>query len=70
MKASSGEVLYQLGKKLCSRVDLQWSRDKFKAAFNVRVAAVVFDDEGKANIENILASMAETDLSKTVCVKY
>ena len=43
---------------------MRWSDDDLNAAMNDRVAAVLFDDEGKANIEDILAGLAETDFAQ------
>ena len=43
---------------------VRWSNDELNAAMTDRVAAVLFDDEGKANIEEILAGLAETDFAQ------
>ncbi len=64
MTVSAGEVAYRLGKAPCSGVGLQWSEDESSAALDGRVAAVLFDDEGRANIEDILAGLAETDFAQ------
>ena len=48
----------------CLGVGLQWSDDELNAAMDGRVAVVVFDDEGKANIGEILAGLAETEFAE------
>ena len=64
MTVDAGEVEYLLGKAPCSGVGLRWSGNELSAAMDGRVAAVLFDDEGKANIEDILAGLAETDFAQ------
>ncbi len=60
----AGVVLYRLGVAPCSGLGLQWSDNELSTAMDDRVAEVLFDDEGKANIEDILASLAETDFTQ------
>ena len=43
---------------------MRWSGDELNAAMNGRVATVLFDDEGRANIEEILAGLAETNFAQ------
>ena len=64
MTVGAGEVVYGMGSPPCSGVGLRWSDDELNAAMDGRVAAVLFDDEGKANIEDILAGLAETDFEQ------
>ena len=64
MKVGAGDFVYDLGAPPCSGVGLRWSNEEFDAALNDRVAAVLFDDEGKKNIEVILAGLAETDFAQ------
>ena len=64
MTVGTGEVVYGMGGPPCSGVGLRWSDDELSAAMDGRVAAVLFDDEGKANIEDILAGLAETDFAQ------
>ncbi len=53
--------MYRIGGFPCSGIGLRWSDDELNAAMDGRVAAVLFDDEGKADIEDILAGLAETE---------
>ena len=53
-----------MGSHPCSGKGLRWSDEEMAAAMGGRVAAVVFDDEGKANIEEILARLAETEVAQ------
>ncbi|MCY4147840.1 MAG: hypothetical protein OXF73_00515 [Gammaproteobacteria bacterium] len=60
MKVDAGNVLYDLGQPPCTGVGLEWSNEELNAALDDRVATVLFDDEGKNNIGNIFAGLAET----------
>ena len=64
MTVGAGEVVYRIGDAPCSGVGLRWSGEELSAAMDGRVAAVLFDDEGKANIEEILAGLAETEFDQ------
>ncbi len=63
MTVGAGEVVYRLREAPCSGLGIRWSDNELSAAMDGRIAAVLFDDEGKANIEGILASLAETDFA-------
>ncbi len=52
-----------MGKAPCSGIGRQWSDHELNAAMDDRIATVLFDDEGNAYIEDILASLAETDFA-------
>lgn len=60
MTVGAGEVVYRLGTAPCSGVGLRWSDNELIAAMDGQVAAVLFDDEGKANIEDIFAGLDDT----------
>ena len=64
MTAGVGAVVYDLGKVPCSGVGLQWSNDELTSALKGQVVAALFDDEGRASIEEILAPTAETDFAR------
>ena len=64
MTVDAGNVVYSIGGEPCSGVGVRWSGDELDAAMNGRVAGVLFDDEGKANIEEILAGLAETNFAQ------
>ena len=64
MTVGAGEVVFRLGEVPCSGVGLRWSDNELNAAMDGRVAAVLFDDDGKANIVDILAGLAETDFAQ------
>lgn len=64
MTVSAGEVAYDLGAPPCSGVGLRWSNEELDYALNDQVAAVLFDDEGRTNIEVILAGLAETEFAQ------
>lgn len=60
----AGQVVYAIGSTPCSGTGLQWSDDELDGAMDGRVAAVLFDDEGKSNIKEILAGLAETSFAQ------
>ena len=60
----AGKIVYRIGGAPCSGNGQRWSDEELSAALKGRVAAVVFDDKGKANIEEILGALAETDFSR------
>lgn len=64
MTVSAGEVIYVLGEPPSSGVGLRWSAVELNDAMSGRVAAVLFDDVGRANLEEILAGLAETDFTQ------
>ena len=64
MTIGAGEAVYDMDSSPCSGVGLQWSDDELNAAMDGRVAAVLFDDEGKTDIEDILAGLAETEFEQ------
>ncbi len=64
MTVGAGEIVYDVGGAPCSGVGLRWSDEELTAAMDGQVAAVLFDDEGKANIGQILAGLAETKFAQ------
>ena len=60
MTVGAGELVYRLGTAPCSGVGLRWSDNELSVAMDGQVAAVLFDDEGKANIDDIFAGVPET----------
>ncbi len=64
MTVGGGEVVYEIDAEPCSGAGIRWSNDELTSALQGRVAAVLFDDEGKANIEKILVASAETDFAR------
>ena len=64
MKVRAGTLVYSIDGDPCSGTGLQWSDEEVNVAMDERVAAVLFDDEGKANIEQILAGLAETNFAQ------
>ena len=61
MTVGVGQTVYSEGRAPCFGIGLTWSGDDLDAAMNGPVSAVLFDDEGKADIEDILTSLAETE---------
>lgn len=64
LTVAAGERIYAIGNAPCSGVGLKWSGDELGAAIDGSVAAVLFDDAGKADIEEILADLADTNFAQ------
>ena len=64
MTVDVGEAIYNIGAAPCSGVGLRWSTDALNAAIDGPVASTLFDDKGKADINEILASLAETNFAQ------
>ncbi len=60
MTVARGEAVYSTGDPPCTGLGLTWSGEDLDAALDGSVAAVLFDDEGKADIEEILRGVVET----------
>lgn len=64
MKVAAGETVYNEGAAPCSGLGLTWSGDELDAAMNGPVAAVLFDDAGRSDIEGILTGLVETEFEQ------
>lgn len=61
MTVAAGTQEYALGAVPVTGLGLSWSEAELAAALAAEVAALVFDEAGKANVEQILAEVAETE---------
>ena len=64
MTVAVGQALYSLGGAPCLGSGVQWSEEELHDAIEGPIAVVLFDDEGNANIKDILASLAETQFAQ------
>ena len=64
MTVAAGERIYTIGNAPCLGIGLKWSSDELDAALDGPVAAVLFDDAGKADIEEILAGLADANFDQ------
>lgn len=64
MTVAEGEVNYQHGAAPCTGAGMSWSDDELDTALVERITPLVFDDDGKADIEGILNGLAETDFDQ------
>ncbi|MFH1009112.1 MAG: hypothetical protein V1800_16685 [Candidatus Latescibacterota bacterium] len=64
MTIASGTIQYQLGTAPVTGCGFSYSASELDTALSGSVAEVVFDDSGKADIEALLAGLAETDFEK------
>lgn len=64
MTIATGTIEYQLGTAPVTGCGLSYSNAELNTALFGPVAEVVYDDSGKADIEALLAGLAETDFEK------
>ena len=61
---SVGTECYTLGTPPCTGMGRAWDDSELNAAINGHVSALVFDDQGKASIKNILSGVAEIEFEQ------
>lgn len=64
MTVAVGAGCYGVGDSPCKGTGLAWTEKELDEAITGPVAAVVFDDAGKADIETLLAGVAETEFAQ------
>lgn len=64
-----GAECYSLGFSPSTGMGLSWSAEELDAAITGRVSALVFDDQGKADIQELLAGVAETSFEQDQLAK-
>lgn len=64
MKIAAGQSIFVVGSMPCCGTGWKWSGEELDAALVGPVASVLFDDMGKANLEVILAGLAETSFAQ------
>lgn len=64
MTVAQGINCYALGIGPCSGIGLTWTDAELTAAINGPVASIIFDDSGKADIDALLATLADTQFQK------
>lgn len=65
MTIAAGTINYQLGTAPVTGCGFSYSDTELDTALSGSVAGVVYDDSGKADIEALLAGLAETDFQKS-----
>lgn len=65
MMLAVGTVEYTLGKPPVTSCGLSWSADELDAALTEPVAAVVFDDAGRADLAALLSGLPDTEFDQT-----
>lgn len=63
MTVAAGKQVYNKGAAPCSGVGLTWTEEELDDAVEGPVAVTLFDDDGKADIEEILTGLAETEFA-------
>lgn len=64
MTVAEGNTVYNQGEAPCCGAGISWSPEELDTALVDRVAPLVFDDVGKADIDGILSGLAETDFAQ------
>ena len=64
MTLAVGTINYQLGISPVTGCGFSYSAEELDTALSGSVAGLVYDDSGKADIEALLAGLAETDFQK------
>ena len=64
MRISTGESVFEIEVVPCFGTGLRWSEKELDAAIDDPVASVLFDDEGRINLEDILSGLAETNFAQ------
>ncbi|MBK1700238.1 hypothetical protein [Thiococcus pfennigii] len=64
MTVAVGANCYSVGASPCKGTGLVWTDEELDDAISGPVAAVVFDDAGKADIATLLAGVAETEFAQ------
>nr|VFJ57561.1 MAG: hypothetical protein BECKDK2373C_GA0170839_106021 [Candidatus Kentron sp. DK] len=64
MKVAAGSECYRLGSAPCQGTGLVWGEKELDEAISGSVSTVVFDDEGKAGIAEILGDVADTAFAR------
>lgn len=59
-----GTERYSHGASSCSGTGRSWNAEELDAAINGQVSALVFDDQGKADLQELLAGVAETSFEQ------
>ena len=64
MTVAEGKAVYTIGRPPCTGIGLEWSIQELEAAVYGPVASLVFDDEGREDINNFLSGLAETEFEQ------
>lgn len=58
-----GKVVYRIGNAPCSGVGLTWTQMELDLAMQGPILQVLFDEEGKSQLEELLTGLAETEFA-------
>lgn len=64
MTVALGSECYRLGAPPCMGCGLTWTEADLDQAIGGQVSTLAFDDQGKADIEELLAGVAETEFAR------
>lgn len=64
MTVALGKDCYSLGALPCRGSGRTWTKDELDEAISGQVSALIFDDPGKASINELLAGVAETEFEQ------
>ena len=63
MTVAAGTDCYNLGTNPCTGKGVSWTKNELDDAINDPVAGIVFDDEGTADLDALLSSVADTEFA-------
>jgi len=64
MTVSIGTQIYSIGNPPCVGAGLTWTSEDLDAAIGGPVAALIFDEAGRADIASLIAGIAETEFEQ------
>ena len=64
MTLARGKKVYSVDAPMCMGIGYVWSELELSEAINDRVAAVLFDDEGRHDVEELLSGIIETEFEE------
>ncbi|MXW84276.1 MAG: hypothetical protein F4246_10985 [Rhodothermaceae bacterium] len=64
MTVARGRPVYSTGAPPCTGLGLTWSSEELNAALEGPVSAVLFDDEGRTDIEEMMREVVETEFEQ------
>ncbi len=64
MTVPRGKDVYTIGRSPCTGLGVKWSDEELDTAINGRVASALYDDDGKAIIEEVIHDIFETDFKQ------
>src|SRR5690606_2694465 len=65
MTTAPGKNCYSLGSSPVTGAGLEWTALELETAISGSVAGILFDDQGKATVSDLLAGIADTEFERS-----